>query len=492
MVKRKSKKKMEINRTEVVAIAAFLLLLTLSLMTQAIGTIDGPDYAAVSKFFAGELDSKIRSSHSYFYGFFHSPLIFLFESFNALKIVNLFYIALIILSLYFITNRNEKVLLLAVFSPVVWYMGPWINPLQISSLLFLWGYYFIKRYDREDNFLLLVVSGLFIGLSWIFWDAIIYFSIILGVSFLYDKKTYNFALYFLAVLLGLTPKLFVDQIMFGAFFVGILRYVFSTLVTLIWSGIYGGLNFYGYSILNVISVLLVVPYFIYKLWNKEYWKENKKIVMAITLSLILIIMNSQIRYLILIAPLIILEVAPKLSKKEFKIYLIISIVLSLVVTIPYLIQINNTTNADEFSTLVRNIGDVEIKDSENRLIREDLIEIENDFAGKSFIVGNHPDDYIRLSMLYWGDGIDEFVSIQDYNLYIKGEEILFEKYYQPKSSINNRRELFIGGGIAKKYGDETDYDSMDYAISVRSDRIDVGNFTLVKEYQILRVYEKSI
>ena len=76
------------------------------------------------------------------------------------------------------SNKNKKTLLLILTSPIVWFMAPWISPIQLSSLLFLWGYYFIKKYDEKGKIKNLFYSALFLGLSWAFWDPIIYFSIL--------------------------------------------------------------------------------------------------------------------------------------------------------------------------------------------------------------------------------------------------------------------------------------------------------------------------
>jgi hypothetical protein len=369
-------------------------------------------------------------------------------------------------------------------------MGPWINPIQLASLFFLWGYYFIKKYESEKKISLLVLAGIFVGMSWAFWDAVIYFSIILGLSYLYNKKFYNFVIYGLFVLIGLSPKLLLDQAIFNSFFVGILRYMLSTVVTILWNGIYGSLVVYSHSYLNILSVLLLTPWFFYKLFTKENWKSNRPEVLALGLSYLLILFNSQVRYLIFIVPVMIYILAPKLSKKEFKIYLVISIILSILVSVPYVIQINNSTNLEEFNVALQRIGNPEIRESEIDKIQADLSEIEKDFPDERFIVGNHPDYYLQLSMWYWGEGIEEFISIQDYELYLENETILFDKFYSPKSNIENRREVFIGGGIKGIINGDENYDSVQYAISF-DENLEIEGFELEKEYSKLRFFERN-
>ena len=65
---------------------AVVLLVVISLGTKFMGNTDVYDYTDVAKFFAGEYDAKIRTSHSYLYGFIHYLSIAIFESFWIFKI----------------------------------------------------------------------------------------------------------------------------------------------------------------------------------------------------------------------------------------------------------------------------------------------------------------------------------------------------------------------------------------------------------------------
>ena len=95
-----------------VFVLAFLLLALVSLTTSVdtvfegnIQSTDFNDYAGVAKFFAGSYSADIRSSHSLIYGFTHSPLVYLFKTFWILKVASIFWIFIIILSVYYITNK---------------------------------------------------------------------------------------------------------------------------------------------------------------------------------------------------------------------------------------------------------------------------------------------------------------------------------------------------------------------------------------------------
>ena len=165
-------------------IIIFLLtLLTLiTLLTGYEGSTDVGDYSDVAKYFSGDYAAKIRSSHSYFYGFLVSPLIALFGSFIVFKILSLIFLLLIVYSVYLITGKNKKTFWLMIFSPIIWYMVPWVNSIQLSALLFLWAYIFVKKYDKTEKFKFLILSGILVGLSWAFWDAILFFSVIFAIA----------------------------------------------------------------------------------------------------------------------------------------------------------------------------------------------------------------------------------------------------------------------------------------------------------------------
>ena len=65
--------------------------------------------------------------------------------------------AIIVYSVYIISNRNKKSLWMILLSPIIWYMAPWISPIQLASLFFLWGYYFI-------TVVIAAIIGIFVGI----------------------------------------------------------------------------------------------------------------------------------------------------------------------------------------------------------------------------------------------------------------------------------------------------------------------------------------
>ncbi|MBI5804062.1 hypothetical protein HY450_02360, partial [Candidatus Pacearchaeota archaeon] len=195
------------NKLDVVLIffiSFFLLVVSLfSDVGLSSGAPDLGDYAGVAKFFANELNAKIRSSHSYLYGFVHFPLVSLTNSLIIMRLFGIFYLFILIFSVYYISGKNRRALFMILLSPIVWYVGPWIHPMALSSALFLWGYHFMKKYNATGKIFFLLISGILVGLAWSFWDAIMFFSVFLGIVFLYDKKLYHSGIYLFFLLIGL-------------------------------------------------------------------------------------------------------------------------------------------------------------------------------------------------------------------------------------------------------------------------------------------------
>jgi hypothetical protein len=483
----KSKKFLDIGAIFLILILAFFMVVT----TKYQGSTDVGDYSSIAKFFSGDYKADIRGSHSYFYGFMNAPFVKLTQSFIGMKIFSLIWIILIILSIYYISKKDKRVLLILLVSPIFWYMVPWINSIQIASLFFLWGFYFLKKYDVENQIKYLIYSGVFVGLAWVFWDTVLYLFIILIVSFFYNKKASHLLLFFVFVLIGLVPRLILDQLLFNFAFFTMFKSFIGGLTNSFFGGISGTSGHTPKTFLNILSILLILPLFTYLVFIPKYFKENKKTCIFLILSLILIFSNPQIRYTLILAPIIILTFYKNLSEKSFRIIFVISIVISILVVIPYFIQIKYSTNGEEFTSLIGNIGNLKISDSfEKEVISEDLIKISKDFPNQTFIVGDYDDYYSILAEAYWGEEIEEFVSIQDYNLFLKNETVIFEKEFHPIPTIKERREIWLAGGISKGSKDTTDYNRINYAISSKTE-MDLKGFNLVKSYKTLNVFEKS-
>lgn len=482
-------------------ILVFSILILITILTQYYGSTDIRDYSNVAKFFSEDSAAKVRNTHSYLFGFLHFPFVSLFKNFFIFKITSLIFLSLIIYSIYIISKKNKKALWLILLSPIIWYMAPWTSPIQLAALLFLWAYYFIEKYNQTEKLSYLFYSGLFIGLSWGVWDTIFYLGLFLTFVFLFNKKLYHCLYFILFVMIGLMPRLILDYFLFNFPFYTIIKNIFAGVSNMTFGGIYQDLSVSSSkNFINLFSIFLSIPIYFWILF-KPIFKNNKKIIVFLLLSIFMILTNPQIRYTLILIPIMIVILAKEINQKQFKKQILISLFIIFLFITPYLIQINfsvnypgGSRNGLEFTTFFGNLKTLQIKDQSQKeinIIEKDLEKIINQYPGEVFVVGNMADEYRVLAHLYWGEDVKEFVSIQDYNLVLKNETSLYEKKIMLKPNINTRRQIWIAGGINKNENDLTDYEKISYGIGL-GEPIDIKDFEIVKKYDYLYLSKNKI
>jgi hypothetical protein len=487
------KKKIDIGIK--LAIIIFALLATISLLTNYHGSTDVGDYADVAKFFAGDYSAKIRTSHSVFFGLIHSPLLKIFKTFTILKIANLFWLALIAISLYFISGKDKRALILFLISPVVWFMGPWINPIQLATLFFLWGYFFIDNFDKTKECKYILYAGILFGLSWSTWTTVIVPIFLIAITFFFNRNVNYFVLFIISILIGILPLFIIDYVLYSFPFYSLIKSFSANLIVVTFLGdknIYG-VNTIANSFIDLLVVIISLPAFIYMLYHKNFFINKKRQITFLTLGvLFFLVVNPQIRYILLLWPIIILYLSKVLDKKKFRIQVMIFLVVSLLITLPYAIQIKYSTNSPDITGIFNNFGDWTVSSkNEDKLMLEDLEKISQTYPNEVFVVGNENDNYAVLASLYWGEGIGELVSIEDYTLAMNNETIIFKKIISSKPSIRDRRQIWVGGGIGKNENDLTDYELIDYGISI-GEPLKLKNFAVVNKYNVLYLNKKIL
>ncbi|KKT25435.1 hypothetical protein J4408_01890 [Candidatus Pacearchaeota archaeon] len=495
----KKKEENKLKHPKILIGVFILLMIILAFITvphDVLDATDIKDYTDTAKFFAGDYAAKQRASHSILYGLMLSPYVALTDSFFLIKFSSVFFLILLILSIYYISGKDKRTLILALFLPLIWYVTPWISPVPLSALLFLWAYYFIDKYNKDSKetdkgkIRYLIYSGLLVGLASAFWTTVLYLSFFFLITFFYNKKFYSTWIFLLSLFVGFLPALIVDQMVYGFAFYSLIKHISSAAIFFLYNGTYN--QGFSSTILDRIIVLIFVPFYSYLLLKKENFVKNKAIVVFLVLTLLFILTNPQIRLLLVIAPIILILIGNKLSDKQFKIQIIIFIILSLLVITPYVIQgIYEIENGKYLQTAITEFNSLNLNyPPTEKIIVKDLEKIEKDYANEIFVVGNNNDDYRYLAHLYWGDQLKEFVSIEDYNLYLENNSEIIKKRISSRAKIEERREVWIEIGIGKNSNDKTDYEAIKYAISLEED-IDLEGFELVKEYDKLRVFEKA-
>ena len=448
-----------------------LTLILITFLTNYYGHTDLGDYSDTAKFFSGDYAANMRNSHTYLYGALVFPFVGLFKNFEIFKFISLGCIFLIIYILYIRTGMNKKSLILFLLCPIFWYMAPWITPLQIVSLLFLLGFLFIDKYNQTKNFKNLLFSGILLGLAAAFWTAVFLFIVPLAIIFLYDKKTIHSVGFIFALLIGLLPLFVLDQILFNFPFFTLLKTVFAYIISFFWDGIYGiGIHNLSFLLWSSFTVIAFIPLVFWFRLKKEFFKGNKRLMSFILVSILVILLNPQIRYDLILAPIALLLFSKQVTDKQFKIQVIISILLIFLLVFPITLSFKSDTS-----------------------INDNLEKIVKEYPDQMFIVGNTPDDYQTLANIYWGHEVKEFVSIQDYELWLNNQTTIFEKKIMPQPNINDRRTIWIAGGLSANAASFRDYDKIVYAISINEPlNMEGVNFSLLGNYGPLYLYNRSV
>ncbi len=473
-----------------IAILSLFLIAFITVPYNLADFTDVKDYSDTAKFFAGEYKAKIRTSHSLLYGLMLTPYVKLTNNFFLLKFASAIWLSLLILSIYHISGKNKKTLYLILACPLIWYMSPWLSPLPLVSLLFLWAYYYIKKFDSEEKFKHLFYSGLLIGLASALWDTAFYVSFIFLLAFTYDKKLHYSILFFIAVFIGMIPNLIVNQMAFGFPLYSLAKHFLAVMAFAIYNGAYEQ-GYSNPSFKSFFIILLFIPFYFYIFFKKNNFIRYSKEVIFISLTFLFTLTNPQLRLIILFTPIIILLLGKELNNKQLKKQVFIFILLSLLTLSIYIVQISYDTNARSIEKVLGQFPDIEFYNPpQYLLIKSDLDEIALDYTDQVFVVGNTNDDYGGLAHLYWGNKIKEFISIEDYNLFLLNSTTIASKKISSNSLPEFRREIWFEVGLGKNSNDPTDYEFIRYGISTSED-LALQDFKFKKKYRVLSVFEKG-
>ena len=466
-----------------ISISLLIVLSLLSLLTHFQDSTDQGDYTDIAKYFTGNYAAKVRTSHSLLYGFIHSPMVKIFQSFTVMKITNIIFLLLIVASIYLLSDKNPKTLLLATISPIFWYLGPWITPIMPATLLSLWSIHFLRTlgYEKESwrNIKNLIYAGVLSGLAVSLWDGFLPFLVILIICFFYDQKINHLTVFILSILLGMSPLLILNQAYYGFAFYSQIKYALTISVFAVYGGFNGNVAPFFWQ--SYLAYILIIPFTAYLLFKKNYYLQNTKEINFLALSLLFVLItNPQIRYLMILWPLLLIHTAKNINEVQFKRQIAVFALVSILISAPYLVQIGYQTSYSELTRVLQNNG-LTIGPLNDNLLENNFIELTKDYPNQTFVVGNADDDYQQLAHIYWGKDVNEFVSIQDYNLFMQNKSTIFEKTFSSNPLFPDRRQIWISGGIRRNLQDATDYGAIQLGIGV-NEPISLKEFNLTKNY----------
>jgi hypothetical protein len=374
--------------------------------------------------------------------------------------------------IYLITKKKESFLLWA-FSPIVWYMAPFVSPILPVSFLFLSSYFTLKKYEEKNKFLYLIISAFSLGVACSIWFASIYLTIFFLIAFFYDKRLLIVILYLIPLFAGFSIRLIIDYYYFGLPFLSLITGLGSTIIYILGqqtnlkaAHLIEQTPFY---VLYLITLLIISP-LLYKLYKLNI-KNNKKEIIFLILTSILFLYppNFQLRYLLTISPFVIILLTQLINKKELIAHVIISLIVIGIATYPYF-----TDNID-------------------RLTEQDLKSIAKEYPNTSFIAGtsNFNVDSFVFSTLYWNNNIKEFITFDEYDMSKTNNSIFSEYKLESKSKINLLKKMDLI--FQYKRTDNKTYNDIKYLISYKNNKLPQPpkEFKLIKEYNVLKLYKKE-
>ncbi|MDO8555724.1 MAG: hypothetical protein Q7R96_00945 [Nanoarchaeota archaeon] len=440
----------------VVVLAVFSLLSTKVLFT------DAPQYVNTAKEFAGFALSKVRNFSAWLYPLLLGESLKIVPSLVTLKLVNLLWLVLDVLVLYWF-SRRASVVWLFVFSPLVWVTAPWINPILPVSFFLLFAYVALQKFEVTKKAVWFIVSGLSLGLVSALWWPGTYLVVLFLFSFFLQKRFSQLIVYLIPVAGAASIRLVIDWYYFSFPFFSAIRglgsnFLYFTGQADIIPGIKPPALLIFALILVVVSPLV---FRLYKVDRRVYGRE----LLFLALATLLFCMNLEIRYFITIVPLVLLLLSFVLEKKEIVLHAFIGVLLIIFLTHSYFGM------------------------TDDHLLQQDVVQLGKDFPDKIFIVGTDgvsEEQAMDLSTLYWGDDIKGFVTYRDYQLSMVDERVYKEYIFASSSRINELRNMRLS--LTYERSDEDLDDLQDLLII--GDAPPPAGFKLVKQYAVLRYYQR--
>jgi hypothetical protein len=438
---------------------------------------DTPEYIAVAKHLAGYYNGKVYSTHSFVYTFFVAQFLKIFPSLFTIKFLNMVWIFLVGLLLYFF-YKSKKMLLLWLLSPFAWIMSIQFSPILPTAFFVLLMYIAFKKWEIKKSILYLIISGFSAGLCVALYGASLFVVGFFTIIFFYKKSFRDFFLFSIFLFLGFSIRFLLDYYLVGFPFYSSIRYFGINLLIALGIHTTMGNMFYGITGKNYNWILLFIIspllFYIYKINFKKYQRE----IIFVLLSFLFFFMRSgQYKYAFLFSPLIIVMLCGVLTKNQFKVSYVLSIII--IVLLVSGLGLSIFPKSKETSFIFKDYFSDENIEKE---VNEDLYKIISDYNFNKV----HVSKLILLNS--WIIEGPEFIREEEKELY-DSNKTYFSKYemeIKPKR-IDLYKQLEIKAGL-KRFEDH-DLEGNIPLVLVKEEKVPV-NYTRTKCYDILCVYEK--
>lgn len=287
---------------------------------------DTPEYFTVTKDLAGFGNTGVYSTHSFVYSLFTSFFVKLLPGFLVIKLVNVFWLFLDTLLIFFFF-KDKRVFLLWVFSPLVWLVSVQYSPLLPASFFFLLMYLCFFRWEETGKRSYFVVAGLSAGMTFALYEPSIAILAIFIISFFYKKPFLTAVLFLLLALPTFSLRLLTDYFLTGFPFYSLVRY-FGTNIAVVLGLNEGTKGFlHGLSSPTTLYSLFLIAPLIFLFYRVNFSKDKRLILFVLVSSLFLFVRSAYAKYFLLTAPLIFVLLAKVMTKKLIVVNSVVSLVL---------------------------------------------------------------------------------------------------------------------------------------------------------------------
>lgn len=432
------------------------------------------EYISVAKKFAGYLNADIFNVHSLVYPFFLSFFAKIFPSMLTLKLVNISWLFLIGILLYY-SESKKTAFLIWIFSPITWASSVMISPFLPTAFFFLVAYLSIQKWLENKKNSYFIISALALGLSAAFSDISMILVIFFIIAFFYDKKSKKVILYSILVLLSFSLRLILDASLFSLAVNGklipfpiysIIRFFGARLV--IQLGMHPTI---GTSKLNLASFgfwsfLIVISPLLFYLYKANYQK-HKKVIFFLALSAgLFLFQGGGYLYFIILTPITILLLSETFRRKELILHIVLSSIIIIFMVYPYFV-------VDQQEVEKRN------------LIINDVQMIKKDFSFNTVIF-----DTETLAMFYiWDKNLPFIISYDEYSRILQNNKYYTYYNFEVRSDkIDMQKILEIKAGLKTNIKKDIDYKNLPWLLE-KGENPPEG-YNLVKCYDLLCVYQR--
>ena len=295
---------------------------------------DTHEYITVAKELAGIHNVNVHSGHPFIYPAYLSLFVKLHPSMGAIKFANVLWL-IGIAALLLLASRNLKAFLLFAFSPLVWWLSPQVTPVLPAAFFFTLAYLSLKTFERMGKLCWLTICGVSLGLATSLYLPVVLPAGLMLLLFFYGKPAKHLFLIGLFAFIGFLPSLALEYYLFHNPIYSLIRYagaaftVGTGITNTIGHSASGGLlaNI-GWLLLALLLLITPLLLFAYKADWKRYWHEGLLVLLTAIFFILWAGHWRGIKYFMIFAPVVLLLLSTKITRKQLLAGIIASVMLT--------------------------------------------------------------------------------------------------------------------------------------------------------------------